>query len=358
MTYYRVVEDRATVARPSNARKAILQAAHLEVKMLNVGKGEAVLIVFPTRNAWLIEVGCNSTTANTLLGNWVVQYLVDHALTLEVIVLSHAHFDHAGAVETIIPHRDARLADPLTIYRSDSLWGREGKWLDRYWAALGGPYVEEVLTDAHPALILNPGIEDVLIKDGHRDRQIPNGVAHFFAGSGKGVYTSVFVQLQYNDATLLFAGDVNTDYEIELLAAHEETHFRSDLLKVTHHGSQNGSHEDLLAVIRPGIAIASTGAGAGHRLEQVIKDRIEGVTGSGRGATIFETLVDGDITIRTDGATVAGGAQVPGGVRNVLYSVEYSAEFIDIFEDGSEALDPGVFAFERGLEIDLTGGRP
>lgn len=123
MTFYRVVEDEATVATPSIDRQATLQAAHLEVKMFNVGKGEAVLIVFPNSNAWLIDIGCNSTSANTQLGNWVVQYLVDHDLTLEVIVLSHAHFDHAGAVETIIPHEDARLANPLTIYRSDSLWG-------------------------------------------------------------------------------------------------------------------------------------------------------------------------------------------------------------------------------------------
>lgn len=357
MTFYRVVEDAATVATPSTERQATLQAAHLEVKMFNVGKGEAVLIVFPNSNAWLIDVGCNSTPANTQLGNWVVQYLVDQELTLEVIVLSHAHFDHAGAAETIIPHEDARLADPLTIYRSDSRWGRGDVWLGRYWAALGGPYVDEVITEAHSALILNPGIDDVLIKDGHQDRPIPNGVAHFFAGSGKRAYTSLFVQLEYNDATLLFAGDVNADYEIELLAAHEASHFRSDLLKVTHHGSQNGSHESFLAAVRPGIAIASTGADDGHRLEQVIKDRLEGVGVGGRGATVFETLVDGDITIKTDGATVAGGAQVAGGERNVLYSVEYSAEFINIFDDGSEALDPGLFAFERGLAIQLDGGR-
>ena len=91
MTFYRVVEDGATIATPSTQRQATLQAAHLEVKMFNVGKGEAVLIVFPNSNAWLIEVGCNSRPANAQLGNWVVQYLIDHQLTLEVGFNFDAH---------------------------------------------------------------------------------------------------------------------------------------------------------------------------------------------------------------------------------------------------------------------------
>ncbi len=350
MEYYGIIEDQARNVNPSTQRQADLLAAHLEVKMFNVGSGEAILIAFPNNRAWLIEAGCNSEPGNQLLGNWLVPYLNGRGLTLEVMVLTHAHFDHAGAVETIIAHPNAPLADPLTIYRSDSRWGRSGAWLDRYWNALGGPYVDEVLTGAHDALILNPGIEDILIKDGHRDRPIPNGTVHFFAGSGEREYTSVFVQFHYNDATLLFTGDANKDYEVDLLAAHEATHFYSDVLKVTHHGSEHGTDETVLDAIRPGIAIASTAPGSGHELDPRTRRHLEGIDAQGRWASdrwaiIFETVVDGDITLWTDGSPSAPG------VSDILYGVEYSAESQHRFDDGTVGVHPGLFAVQRDIRI-------
>lgn len=84
---------------------------------------------------------------------------------------------------------------------------------------------------------------------------------------------------------------------------------RSDVLKVTHHGSEGGTDEGVLADIRPGIAIASTGPGDGHRLEDVTRNHI-----TARGTRIFETYKDEngqvdarDLLIETDGLPVNGG---------------------------------------------------
>ncbi|MCH7779869.1 MAG: hypothetical protein IH848_03410 [Acidobacteria bacterium] len=156
---------------------------------------------------------------------------------------------------------------------------------------------------------------------------------------------------------MLFTGDADAPYEVELLNAFGEEHFHSDVLKVTHHGSANGTDESVLAEIRPGIAIASTAADDDHRLEHVIKNRLEGITTRGywasdRWATIFETLVDGDITLRTDGIPSEPGE------TDVLYSVEYSAENRHVYPDGHQEPDPGLFALQRGLHIQLDGGRP
>ena len=51
-------------------------------------------------------------------------------------------------------------------------------------------------------------------------------------------------------------------------------------------------------IVKPGIAIVSTADVAGHRLE---RDTLERIGGYGWPVRVFETRVDGDIILRTDG---------------------------------------------------------
>lgn len=49
--FLRVLDDEARNARPSAARRAAFASSHLEVRMFNVGHGEAILIVFDDSQA-------------------------------------------------------------------------------------------------------------------------------------------------------------------------------------------------------------------------------------------------------------------------------------------------------------------
>ena len=82
------------------------------------------------------------------------------------------------------------------------------------------------------------------------------------------------------------------------------------MLKVTHHGASSGTANRLVCAVKPGIAIASTAVDDGHRLEEDVLGRLGGRPGPRK---VLETLVDGDIIIRTDGQTRNGG---------VLYHVD------------------------------------
>ena len=51
--------------------------------MFNVGEGEAILIVFPDKRAWLVDGGCtNSVGPNARLAQLLQNYLESNALTL------------------------------------------------------------------------------------------------------------------------------------------------------------------------------------------------------------------------------------------------------------------------------------
>ena len=310
--FLRVLEDRTRNARPGKARRTEFEASHLEVRMFNIGHGEAILLIFDDGRAWLMDCGTNSQPRNKRLGEHIIDYLEERDLVLDTVLSSHPHFDHAGAVETILDSSSSHIASPVSIYRSDvDEWRSTSGWRSRY---------QEAVTAR------GDGVTETALRDAHREVSISDGVdAHLFVGSGEGYYTSLFAQIRYRDARLLFTGDADCGYEIELLNAFGEEDFRANVLKVTHHGSSSGTAKQVLKRIRPGIAIASTGDDEGHRLEQDTLARLGSRPGPRR---VFETVVDGDIILQTDGRPYRGG---------VLYRVDFEA--------------PGRFAEDLGGEI-------
>lgn len=297
--WIRALDNEARGARPKSARKNSFAAEHLEVRMFNVGHGEAILLVFfPTGRAWLIDGGStNGKSRNDALAGLLIGYLEAENLTLEACVASHPHVDHVGTLDPILSSGSGALANVVTVYRGVDAWNGNAKWLGRFRTAIanaGASVQEEPLQNAHREVDIGPNI-----------------VAHLFAGSGDGPYTSLFMQLRYHSARLLFTGDAHCDYETERLDAVGGVDFRADVLKVTHHGSSSGTALRTVRAAEHAVAIASTGDDGGHRLE---KDTLERLEDGNPRRRVFETLLEGDIIVKTDGQAYGGG---------VLYQVEF-----------------------------------
>lgn len=321
--FLKLTESKAQATNPNAARRASFAGAHLEVRMFNVGEGEAILIAFPNRRAWMVDGGCGSgDKRNRQLGELLAAHLRERKLKLEALVPTHPHKDHVGAVAALLRAKPP-LASALTIYRSvDATWDAPAAWIAdlKQEAARQPTKVKWVLlSDALRAVPLGTGVE-----------------ARLFAGSGDGPYTSVFLQLRFQQARLLFTGDAKCGYERQLLAAFGEDSFRADVLKVTHHGSSSGTARRLVSAVKPAIAIASTADDEGHRLE---RDTLQRLQAGGPQRRIYETVIDGDITLRTDGAAHAGG---------VLYQVELTAPGLFADELGAVTLPRAVVDAKRG----------
>lgn len=296
--FFRVAENRIRKVSPGKTRKSQFAKSHLEVRMFNVGGGEAILLVFPGKRAWLVDCGSGSgDRKNETLGTRLAEYLAERGLVLEALIPSHPHKDHGGAFGWLL-FAGPTLAGTVTLYRSDTpSWDREKKWIAELWEELAR---------------LGSGLEEVALTNAHREVRIADGVeAHLFAGSGAGAYTSLFLHLRFHQARLLFTGDSYCRYELKLLESFGDGDFRSDVLKVTHHGSSSGTAQGMVDAVKPGIAIVSTAADGGHRLE---KDTLKRLGGHKRPRRVFETHVDGDIILRTDGGAFGDG---------ILYQVEF-----------------------------------
>ncbi|TDJ58670.1 MAG: hypothetical protein E2O41_05605, partial [Nitrospina sp.] len=225
--------------------------------MFYVGHGEAILIRFPDDRAWFVDAGSGggrSWTTNDALGAGLSQYLQAEQLTLDALVMSHAHKDHAAAVLLLLQTPGYLFTNPLPLYRCQSTsWQSTSGWKRDFWNAIrqDGDVLDQPMTQ---------GLSVV---------QIANNIeAFFFAVPGTNVYKSLFLQLRFHGARLLFTGDSKCRYENSLLTRFGPAVFQSDVLKITHHGSRSGTSADVVAAIRHGIAIASTGDEGGHRLER------------------------------------------------------------------------------------------
>ena len=298
--YLKATESKAVTAHPGAARRTKFAKSNLEVRMFNVGDGEVIVIAFPNRRAWVVDGGVGvGSTKNQKLGELLAAHLRERNLVLEALVPSHPHKDHLGALAALL-RAGPPLADPLTIYRSvDATWDPVTGWMG----------------DLKQAVAALPStVNWVPLQNAHREVIVADGVtAHLFAGSGDGPYTSIFLQLRFHQARLLFTGDAHCAYERDLLVRFGEGDFRADVLKVTHHGSSTGTAQRVVNAVKPAMAFASTATDGGHRLEADTHQRL---LINGAECRIFETLIDGDIVLRTDGLAFGGG---------VLYQVELAA---------------------------------
>lgn len=72
--------------------------------------------------------------------------------------------------------------------------------------------------------------------------------------------SSLLTRFCYLEKCAVFMGDQETDEQEIMFANNKEADYRADILKVSHHGSSNGTNQKLLDAIQPKYAIISVGA--------------------------------------------------------------------------------------------------
>ena len=103
--------------------------------------------------------------------------------------------------------------------------------------------------------------------------------------------------LQQDTSTSVILGaDAELASWMQILMEHSRR-LKADLLKVSHHGSQYGSDEEILAAIRPQYAVISVGENLYGHPEASTLQIIERNTST----RIFRTDVDGTCTFESDG---------------------------------------------------------
>lgn len=219
-----------------------------KVVMLDVGQGDAILIITPFhRRAVLIDTGGSLTfekeawqvreTATTAGEKLVSIIKAEGVKKLDGVFLTHADQDHVGSLR--------ELAEGLPI---DAVYFPKGAEGNAAFAAVLLELQSQHQVDIFPLL----GKVDLEI-DVDFVFQI---LAPLEPGEG-GNEDSLVIQTSIGGLDWLFTGDLGEEGEVLLM--HTYPDLNTDILKIGHHGSATSSSEGFLDHVQPKLALISAG---------------------------------------------------------------------------------------------------
>ncbi len=226
---------------PSAVPGPLRSAPALNAYFISVGQGDSEYIELPNGRNVLIDGGPNPTAP-------LAQFLTQHNVThIDYVVLTHPHLDHYSGLGYVFSHLKV---DNFYDTREDNTGSSSAKVLRDKITSLG---VNVVYPAAGDSLDWDPGEVQVKVFNAC---STPGGSA-----SGPVLNDcSIVLKVTYQNTSILYTGDMQSDSEAKLVAAYG-SQLKSDVLKVGHHGSNTATSVDFLNVVKPKYAYIEVGAG-------------------------------------------------------------------------------------------------
>lgn len=253
----------------------------MRIIALDVGQGDAILIVSPNRETMLVDGGNSAEDATQV----ILPYLEQHGFDrLNVMVLTHPDADHVGGLPTILRAIDVGAVVATGQVHTTEIYAEFLRELQR---ARDEQDTEIVRGVAGAEVPFDSSVQvEVLAPD-----------VQAVAGSDMN-NASIVLRLTYEAVSILLAGDAEGPEESWILE--QETDVSAAVIKISHHGSANGSGEAFLRAVAPDLALISCGAGNryGHP-DAAVLNRLDR-----QGVDIYRTDQQGTIEVVTDGGDV------------------------------------------------------
>ncbi len=244
------------------------QAGPLQVFFLNAGEGEAIYLLGPSGERFLIDTG------NLITGYRVGQFLLRHGgPKIDYLFITHPHPDHVGGVFYLLQRFQVKTwgdnGEPVPQNQEVFRWYEKLFRHGRYRVFRAGqrfPIGKGRLEILWPGTLSNSWNENSLV-----------------------------MRLTYGKIHFLLMGDAPSRVEMALLSMYP--HLKAEVLKVGHHGAIDATSEAFLQRVKPKIAVICINRGNFHGYPSLeIIRRLRKI-----GAQVFITGRDGTILVETDG---------------------------------------------------------
>jgi len=250
----------------------------LVVRFLDVGQGDSELITLPNGETILIDSGDRGSPTVDLLRKYGVKEIA-------LIIATHPHADHIG-----------EMRDVMRAFKVHEFWDSGFNHTTKTYGDMLQEIKDKGINFATPKRGDMRTFGGVLIEILNPADQPPDENPN---------NASIVARLTFGEKTFLFTGDAE-DYENpakhsawEQMLGSERGKLHVDLLKAAHHGSSNGTTQEVLDAVKPAILIISCAAGNDYhhphpkvmRMLEQDRDRIK----------LYRTDLEGTITAVCDG---------------------------------------------------------
>ncbi len=260
--------------------KNLMPRNYLDVMMIDVGQGDSFLIKFPNGETAFIDAG--NATATFDNGERIVLPLLNY-LGINKInygFVSHIDADHYGGFVSLIHNKKI-----IDIYKPevDTSLIKDKKF-EKYLKQNKIPisyYKKEIKKVGNVRLyFLNKNFDRMPVK---------------LSGNDK----SGLIKLVYGKTSFLFTGDLGSKIE-KKYSVYYKSFIKSDVLKVSHHGSKTASSESFLNYVMPQVSLIIEGIknSFNHPSPEVFQ-KFKNIN-----SKIFRTDLDGGILLRSNGDSV------------------------------------------------------
>jgi beta-lactamase superfamily II metal-dependent hydrolase len=249
----------------------------LQVYVLDVGRGQSVLVISPTGKAALIDAGPSDA------GSRVLSQLRRRSVrNLEVVVATQAGADYIGGMRRVAASSDIivkSFVDSAQPWKTDTY--------QQMLAAVQGSGI--------PVIAARRGLLFDLGGGARLDILNPAGDGAWLepaAGESRENANSVVVRLLYREFVMLIMSGAGAATASRMIEARQN--LWAPFLMVGDGGSRDSLSEKMLSIVQPKFAIISTGANSAPAQETI--ERLKAVK-----AEIYRTDTSGEISITSDG---------------------------------------------------------
>jgi len=233
-----------------------------KVVVCDVGQGDAILAVYKN-----IQILVDTGPGNKKILQCLSRYVPFWDKQIEVVILTHGDSDHIGSLDDLL------ASYKVVNFFSNGMLNQD---IEQKISSRKIGQNDVIKTNMFDFEVVNPE------KNGeNRDEENKKSIAGFLDYKGSGKW-SIFL-----------SGDIDRETE-QRLVWQKILNRRVDVLKVTHHGSEDGTSDELLNFLKPKTAVISVGKSNryGHPRKEVLERLIKRNIGVERtdenGEIIFE----------------------------------------------------------------------
>ena len=236
------------------------------VSFIDSGKADSTLITC-NGSVLLIDAG------EDIFADSVISYLERYKIEkIDMLVATHPDKDHIGGMSAVMEHFDVNTfvqpnldsnLIPETDCYTNMIDSIESKNIRCIYPEAGGEFSVKELN----LRVFSPC----------RSYDTTND-------------SSVVLKLEYAGKSFLFTGDSEKQAERDMVSNFGEE-LKSDVLKVSHHGSQNSTTDEFLQYVSPQYAVISVGKNSNNLPSRACLDRLKE-----NGINIYRTDLQGNIS--------------------------------------------------------------